>query len=83
MSYVRNIIQKNFNGLPWLKLVGIAGATGASLTHRWVQVIPGLTNFKGGHMFFMFTMDTTFFQSKLLSAYSDICHLCQFTPLHA
>ena len=34
--------------------------------------------FKVVHVYIMFTMD----RSKLLSA-CDICHLCQFTPLHA
>ena len=52
------------------------------LTHRWVRATPSLTNFKGVHMYFMFTMDTSFYRWKLLSAH-DICHLCQFNHLHA
>ena len=39
----------------WLKLVGTVGV---SSTNRWVSGIPGLTIFKGVHMYFMFTMDT-------------------------
>ena len=46
--------------------------------HRWVREIPGMTVFKGVHMYWT----TRFYPSKLLSA-CDICHLCQFTPLHA
>ena len=45
----------------WLELVGTVGA---SSTHWWVQVIPGLTIFKGIHIYFMFTMDTTFLSIK-------------------
>ena len=56
--------------LRWLELVGTIGV---SSTHQWVQAIPGLTIFKGVHMYFMFTMDTMFLSIKA----------AKFTPFHA
>ena len=48
-----------------IKYVKYSRTSSASSTHRWVQVIPGLTIFKGVHMYFMFTMDTTFLSIKV------------------
>ena len=38
---------------------------GASSTHGWVRAIPGLTIFKGFHMYLMLTMDAMFLSIKV------------------